>query len=493
MIQAKNITFSHVGEPLYENASFTVSRNTKVGLVGLNGAGKSSLFNLIMREDYPEDGKIRVEGSVMLVRQEVSNDRLQKKFTTVREYLQSARTNADPVLRELLNNMELQNLSLDAGLKDLSGGQKTKLAILHAVLSEPDILLLDEPTNFLDEAGKKWVMHWLSKYRKTLVVVSHDLDLLDKHIQKVLYINKQTKQIEEFTGNYSKFKKLKAQHDRHLTRYIQNEEKRIKRMKASVEKLRRSNVDKVIRQRVLLEKRIQRIQDSLPQLPQELVKMKLQLPTPAHVGSVPVMVEGLSKRYGQKQVLKDVSFTIQRGERWALIGHNGAGKSTLIKSILGVIEPTSGEVLLDDQIQVGYYSQEFATFDLTKNLYDTVAEHTLMRHGQIRAFLASFMFSADALYQPVATLSGGEKTRLAIALLMLQDYNFLVLDEPTTYLDVLSQRIILEALKRYTGTMLVVSHTGQFLEELGIDKAILLPEEKVKFWESGLVGRSGEM
>ncbi len=196
MIQAKNITFSHVSEPLYEDASFTVSRNTTVGLVGLNGAGKSTLFNLILKEEYPEDGKLRVEGSVMLVRQEVKNDPVQKKAANVREYLQSARSNSDAVLRELLNNMELTNLSLDAGLKDLSGGQKTKLAILHAVLSEPDTLLLDEPTNFLDEAGKKWVMHWLSQYKKTLVIVSHDLDLLDKHIQKVLYINKQTKKLK---------------------------------------------------------------------------------------------------------------------------------------------------------------------------------------------------------------------------------------------------------------------------------------------------------
>ncbi len=260
-----------------------------------------------------------------------------------------------------------------------------------------------------------------------------------------------------------------------------------------MEKLRRSNVDKVIRQRVLLEKRIQRIQENLPPLPQELVKLKLQLPEPAHVGSLPVMVAGLSKHYRTKEVLKDVNFEIQRGERWALIGHNGAGKSTLIKSLLGVIEPSGGEVLLDDQIKVGYYSQEFTTFDLTKNLHDTVAAHTLMRHGQIRAFLAGFMFPGDKLYQPVATLSGGEKTRLAIALLMLQDYNFLVLDEPTTYLDVLSQRIILEALKNYTGTILVVSHTAQFLDELKIDKALLLPEEKVKYWDKELLQRSGEV
>jgi ATP-binding cassette, subfamily F, member 3 len=493
MIQVKDITFSHAGEPLYEEASFSLPKNRKAGLVGLNGSGKSTLFRLLLGEEWPEDGTVKVEGKVLLVPQEVSNDPVQKRSETVREYLTKAKPLGDDKLEELLDRMELTQVSLDDKPSKLSGGQKTRLAILFAVLSEPEVLLLDEPTNFLDTAGKKWVMHWLARYKKTLVVVSHDLDLLDRNIDKVIYINKQTRKFEEYTGTYSKFKKLKADRDEHLTRYIKNQEKQIARMKKSVEGLRRSNVEKVIRQRVQLEKRIQRIADKLPQLPEEVVRIKIQLPEPAHIGSLPLRVSGMGKAYGKAEVLREVSFSIERRQRVALIGHNGAGKSTLIKIIMGFLEPTRGTVEVDERAKIGYYSQEFESFDLNKELFETVRDKTPASDGQIRAFLAKFMFRNEMLKQRVGSLSGGEKTRLAIALLMLDNYNFLILDEPTTYLDVLSQKIILVALKAYTGTMLVVSHTREFVEELKPDRAFLLPEEKLMYWENSLLNRTVEM
>ena len=489
MIHAKNISFSFGNDPLYEEASFVVQRNRKVGLVGLNGAGKSTLFQLILGEEWPEEGRIDVQGKVRLVPQEVKADPLQSKSKTVREYLNSAKKFGDQKYHEFFYNMELQKVSLDDDPSKLSGGQKTKLALLHAVLSEPDILLLDEPTNFMDIAGKKWVMHWLGQFKKTLIIVSHDLDLLDKHIHKVIYVNKQTKDIEEYTGTYSKFKKLKADRDEHLTKYIKNQEQKIKRMQKSIERLKRSNVEKVIRQRVQLEKRMNKMQAELPQLPQEIVNIKLQLPEPAHVGSLPVLIKNISKSYGDKEVLKDVSFSIAKGQRVALIGHNGVGKSTLIKIVMEKIQPDSGRVILDDNLKVGYYSQELEQFDMELNLYETVQKHAYASEGKIRAFLAKFMFTGNRLKQKVGSLSGGEKTRLAIALLMIRDNNLLVLDEPTTYLDVLSQRVILEALKEYKGAILVVSHTPDFLIELQPEKAILLPDEQFRIWDRSYVKR----
>ncbi len=493
MILAKNVSFHFTGKPLYEEASFSVPKNKKAGLVGLNGAGKSTLFKLILGEEYPDDGKVKVEGSVRLVPQEVSYDKAQYEAKSVREYLKKAKPHKDHFYENLMSKMEMKSVSLDDVPQKLSGGQRTKLALMFAVLAEPDVLLLDEPTNFMDTAGKKWVMHWLSGYKKTLLVVSHDLELLDRHIDKVVYINKQTKKFEEYTGTYSKFKKLKAEKDAHLTRYIRNQQQKVKRMKKSVERLKRSNVEKVIRQRVVMERRIARIEDSLPELPEEVVRIKLQLPTPAHVGSVPVIVRDLKKAFGGKEVLGSVSFSVQKGQRIALIGHNGAGKSTLIKAILGKIEVDDGEVILDKNISVGYYSQEFESFDLSMNLYDTVRKNSFGTEGQIRSFLAKFMFGNDKLKQSVESLSGGEKTRLSIALLMLKEHNLLVLDEPTTYLDVLSQKIILEALKEYQGAMLVVSHTGDFLRGLKPEKALLLPEERFVYWEDSLVERAVEI
>lgn len=493
MIQVRDITFSHTGDHLYHQASFSLPKNKKAGLVGLNGSGKSSLFQLLIGAEYPHDGKIRVDGEVALVPQEVTHDPIQSQSESIKTYLTHAKPAKDHLLEQMMGQMGLGELSLEQKPNNLSGGQKTKLALLYALLREPDVLLLDEPTNFMDDAGKKWVMHFLSKYKKTLLIVSHDLDLLDRHIDKVVYINKQTQQFEEYSGTYSQFKKLKAEHDAHLSRHIQNQEQKIKRMKKSVEKLRRSNVEKVIRQRVQLERRISRIQDSLPQMPQELVRIQLKLPQPAHIGELPLLVRNLSKSYEGRSVLQDVSFSIKKSQRIALIGQNGSGKSTLIKSILGIISPSSGEIDLDERAKVGYYSQEFSEIDLSQTLFEAVREETAASDNQIRSFLAKFMFSNDRYKQQLYSLSGGEKTRLAIAMLMLKDYNFLILDEPTTYLDVLSQRIILEALKAYQGTMLVVSHTPDFLKELSPDHALLLPEEKYVYWDNSLLERASQI
>lgn len=468
-------------------------KGKKAGLVGLNGSGKSTLFSLIQKLEWPEEGSIKTEGSIVLVPQEVKTDPIQSQSASVREYLLSAKKHPDHVLTKMLDNLELGEVSLEAVPSNLSGGQKTKLAILHALLVDPDILLLDEPTNFLDLAGKRWVMHWLSTYKKTLMVVSHDLELLDRSLDKIIYINKQTKKFEEYTGNYTQFKRQKADKDAHLTRYIKNEEQKISRLKKSVETLRRSNVEKVIHQRLKLEKRIETMQAELPELPREIVKISLQLPTPAPVGEIVVSIKNVSKAYEENLVLKDVSMMILRGQRYALIGHNGTGKSSLIKMIMGLTTPTNGQIVKDERIKIGYYSQEFETFDMDDTLFKFVCDWSGRPEVQVRPFLAKFMFKGSVLRQSIKSLSGGEKTRLAIALLMLENYNFLVLDEPTTYLDVLSQRVILEALKKYTGTMLVVSHTPEFLAELKINKALLLPEEKVVYWDGSLAVRSARM
>ncbi len=493
MIQAQYITFGHLGEPLYHQTSFSLPRGKKAGLVGLNGSGKSTLFQLITRQEWPEAGRIIVEGSTLLVPQEVSSDPLQNQSSSIRDYLHSARPHADHYLRRLLHHLEMGDLTLTTPPQKLSGGQKTKLAILHAVLSHPDNLLLDEPTNFLDTAGKKWIMHWLSSYPHTLMVVSHDLQLLDHHIDKVIYINHQTKKFEEYTGTYSKFIQLKQDRDQHLSRYIKNQQKKINKMHASVQALRRKTSDRGVKQRVQLEKRITRIQDKLPELPQEIVNIKLHLPPPAHIGSLPLQLKHVSKSFASHQVLQDINFSIPKGHRYVLIGPNGVGKTTLIKIIMGILTPDFGSVVLDSNAKIGYYSQEFQSLDQTLSLFTTVNSVTQTHEGKIRAFLARFMFPHQRLRQKVATLSGGEKTRLAIALLMLQDYNFLILDEPTTYLDVLSQKIILEALKLYQGTMLIVSHTPDFLSGLTPHQALLLPQEKLVYWDNSLLPRSAEI
>lgn len=486
MIQVKNLTFAHL-RPIFTDVSFTVGDDQIVGIAGPNGAGKSTLFKLLMREEHPKEGNIIIDGSIVLVPQEIKYDPILEKSFTIREYLDEHYVKDDREIISMLHGLEMNDIDLYGDPHGLSGGQKTKLAIIRALLLEPDILLLDEPTNFLDTKGKAWVSKFLSTYPKTLLLVSHDLELMDSSIDKVIAINPAKAQIEEYKGNYTTYLKLKAQHDALLTRQIVNETKHVKRMEKSLVGLMSRKSEKGVRQRVQLQKRIERIKESLPPLPKEARGFKLTLPEPQNMSDIPVRIVDISKSYEDKVILEDFSMIVGRGEKIALIGHNGAGKSTFIKIIVGDTTPTKGEVIKAEKLKIGYYSQELEALDFSLNLIETIETVKAMPIEKIRQHLSAFLFSGDRVFQKVGSLSGGEKTRLSIALLLLENYNMLILDEPTTYLDVMSQRIILEAIKKYTGTLLIVSHTEDFIKELKPTKALLLPEQKVTHWEDELL------
>lgn len=494
MIKAVNITYSYTDSPLFVDGNFTVGTGNKVGLVGPNGAGKSTLFSLILGKYELDKGKIIIDGTIGFVPQEVKYDPIMENASSIREYIDPENTKADYQLNKMLAGLELQSLPLSSPPQQLSGGQKTKLALLRALVQEPDILLLDEPTNFVDIDGKKWVMHFLSYYPKTLLLISHDLKLLDAHINKVIAIDPLTKKIDEFNGNYTSYIAVKKQRDELVKRQIIMEQKHLIQMKKGLIKMARYTSEKGVRQRTNLKKRIQKIQLALPDMPQEIRGIKCKMMEPAWMGETPIIVKNISKSYDDALVLDNISFSIQRFERIVLVGPNGVGKSTLIKILMGITERDSGEIIKDEKLKVGYYSQEFETFDMEKTVLDTINEFAPQTsEAFIRPLLARFMFRGRKIFQPVKTLSGGEKTRLSLAMLLLRDFNLLILDEPTTYLDVLSQRIILEALKQYKGTMLLVSHTETFIKELKPTKALLLPENRLIEWSDDLLDKVGEM
>lgn len=478
MILVKDLSFSYGREPIFLNTNFFIGKNQKVGVVGANGSGKSTLFKLITGEDQPDSGQIKVDGKALLVPQEIKYDPEMEKSNTIREYLDPRHQKEDYELNRIISKLELSQFDLSTQSLNLSGGQKTKLAIARGLIMEPDILLLDEPTNFLDTAGKQWVINFLGHYPHTLIIVSHDLNLLDTRIDKILEINLNTKKIDEYTGNYSDYVELKTNKDELLVRQIHVQERHIAQMKKGWLKMSHVKSEKGVRQRLQMEKRIEQMTDSLPAMPYEAKKIKIKLPLPSWIGEIPIIAENISKKYGNKIVLQDVSFDIKRGERIALMGPNGAGKSTLIKILMGRVTADEGQIIYDDKINIGYYSQEFETFDFNKNLLETVRTKCQLPEEQIRSQLGRFLFSGDRIFQKVASLSGGEKTRLSIALLLVQKFNLLILDEPTTYLDVLSQRLILEALKLYQGAMIVVSHTPEFINELKPSRKFFLPENK---------------
>ncbi len=481
MILAKNISYSYARLALYNDSSFSILKGEKVALVGPNGAGKSTLFKLLMKEDPVINGTLRVTGKVGYVPQEVKRDPLLDSAVDIQSYLDPEFKKQDYELMIMLSNLEI-NAELNDKPQKLSGGQRTKLALLRAIIEEPDILLLDEPTNFLDTEGKRWIMEFLSEYPNTLIVISHDINLLDRHIEKVIAINPMTKKIEEYKGNYSKYVRLKGNNDETLKKRFENDQKEINRMKKSLHTMARMSSEKGARARASVQKRIDRIKDALPELPKELAHIKFNLPEPIHTSEIPLSAREIEKSYGDDVVLSNISLSIRRGERIALYGPNGAGKSTFIKILMERIAPNKGEIIRDEKLHIGYYSQEFETFDFNKTILETVEETCNLPLTQIRPILAKFNFMRERIYQTVGTLSGGEKTRLSIALLMLQSYNLLILDEPTTYLDMESQKIILEALKSYKGAMLFVSHTEEFVEGLTPSRIMLLPENKIKHW-----------
>lgn len=480
MISVKNIDYSFTKDPIFKNASFLIGKNSKVGLVGVNGSGKSTLFKLLTGELEPDDGKIEIKGQIMSVPQEVKRDEKMEKASSVREYLDPKNDKEDYELSRIIFRLELGNLSLDDSPQELSGGQKTKLAIARALIAEPDILLLDEPTNFLDTKGTEWVMNFLGRYPKTLLIISHDLNLLDKNIIKILEVNNHKKTIDEYTGNYTEYVKLKGDKDALLVKQIHVQKHNIVEMRKGFIKIAHAKSEKGVRQKIQIERRIEKMVENLPEMPPQARRIRMQLPDPAWTGELPMIIENICKSYGEKKVLANVSFEIKRGERIAMIGQNGAGKSTLIKILMGMVLPDSGEIIKDDKLKVGYYSQEFETFDFDKTLMETVKEKCEMTESELRGLLGRFLFPGSKVFQKVGSLSGGEKTRLSIATLLAKNYNLLILDEPTTYLDVLSQRLILEALKAYKGAMVIVSHTPEFINELKPSRKFLLPENKME-------------
>lgn len=493
MLSASNVSFSYGYGSVFEQVNFLVGNGKKIGIVGPNGAGKSTLFKLLTKQEFPSTGKIAVDGTLMMVEQEVNNDPHLRSAQTIDTYVDPTNIHEASEIERILRGLEFDRSKAAKDLNQLSGGQKTKLALARAFLAAPDILLLDEPTNFLDEAGKKWVMHFLAHYPKTVLIISHDLQLLDKHISQVFFINQQLHRIDVFAGNYSQFVRTKKERDDQLRKKLANDEKQIKRLQASAQKLKQSNSEKKVHQGIILERRVERIKDKLPPAPAVIRKMKAVFPEPDRIGEVAIRANNLSKSFGQTTVLRDIDLYIKRGERFALIGHNGAGKTTLIKLLTQTITPDTGEVIHSESLNFGYYSQEFQTFDDEQTLEEIILRTRMVQPYGVTAFLGRFLFSHDRLHQKIGSLSGGEKTRLSIALLMLHRHNLLVLDEPTTYLDVLSQRVILEALKSYTGAMLIVSHTKEFVSELRPHRALLLPQNKTVFWTDELGEKVTEM
>lgn len=525
MLQVNHVNLAYEPRLILDDVSFTVAPGEKAGLIGVNGAGKSSLLKIVAGLQESDRGTIMRPRSFGYLAQDVAHETTVADGSTVREFIFSS-TGLDRAVRDyedlsmrlaedhgdlervmqrfeqaqdalerlgyydadarseqLLSGLNLGGVTLERQVATLSGGQKTKLALARLLFQSPDLLLLDEPTNFLDVEAAVWLMEFLERYRGALLLISHDLDLLDKSITKVLRLNEFTHKLEEYRGTYTNYLTITGDALALLEKTKAQQEREVARLRKTSEKLRGYGASRVS-QRISVDKRIAALEASTPQLPQKSRKFKVDFPIRQQSAQLVVRAENLSKRYGSRELFRALNFEVVRGQRLVLVGLNGVGKTTLLRSMLGQIPLNTGTVTIGERVRLGYYAQENEGLDYGNTVLNEAAAVLPHDIKRVRSVLGRFLFQGERVFQQIDTLSGGEKTRLALAKMVLDGPNLLVLDEPTSHLDVLSRDILGESLGSYRGTIIAVTHDVEFVRALRPDSLLLMPEGKMIPYEA---------
>lgn len=505
ILACHNINKSFGEQVIVRDGSFHIEEREKAALVGVNGAGKSTIFKMIMDQEPTDGGDIilakgktigylaqhqdllpgstiyeelksakadilNMESQLRSIEKELktlSGDALQSRLETYNR-LQSAFEAANGYACEseitgVLKGLGFQEEDFSRETDTLSGGQKTRVALGKLLLTNPDILLLDEPTNHLDLNSVSWLENYLLNYPGAVFIVSHDRYFLNRVVTKVIEI--EHGELRMYLGNYKAYSEKKQQiRDAQLKEYI-NQQREIRHQQAVIEKLRSFNREKSIKRAESREKMLEKI--TPVERPAEDPKgMHLTLEPSCISGNDVLSVEGLSKQFDGLVLFRDVNFEIKRGEHVAVIGDNGTGKTTLLKILNQVTAADAGSFTLGSKVKIGYYDQEHHVLHDEKTIFDEISDdYPRLNNTQIRNTLAAFQFTGDDVFKTIRSLSGGEKGRVSLAKLMLSEANFLILDEPTNHLDILSKEILEEALNNYSGTVLYVSHDRYFINQ----------------------------
>ena len=507
MIQFDQVSYFLPQGYLFENVKVQMNKGDKIGLVGKNGAGKSTLLKLISKELNPSEGKIIIpkENTIGYLKQELhfeskaslkdyllrSNEKLNRiqdrleainiELTTRTDYESEAYLSLLSELNELNEELDLlegykwaekiettlkglgfKNDDFEKPVFEFSGGWKMRLELARILVNQPDILLLDEPTNHLDILSIGWLEQFLIKFEGIVIIISHDRLFLDAITKRTLEIS--LKKIFDFPYPYSKYKVKREEENALRENEKKQQEKDIKQTERLISKFRAKSSKAAFAQSLI--KKLEKTEIIEVENSNEGA-IKIQFPLSVQPGKKVLEIEDLDKSYDAKRILDRVSMTLGRGEKIALLGANGTGKTTLLKCINGETNYT-GSVQLGHNVNVTYFAQDQADqLDKTKTVFETVDD---IAKGDIRLklrnILGSFLFSQDDITKKVASLSGGEKTRLALCQLLLSPSNFLILDEPTNHLDIASKNVLKQALMTYEGTFIVVSHDRDFLQGL---------------------------
>jgi ATPase subunit of ABC transporter with duplicated ATPase domains len=521
MIVGSSLTIEIGNRVLLRDASFTVGSGEKVGLVGRNGTGKSTLVSAVLgvpARGVRVGGSARTRGTVGFLpqvptpaglgldstgfshvlsargldvldegltraRQAMAEDPTTDAIERFSDFEEQFRENGgyevEGVIARLADGLGLRQDLLLEDIAELSGGQRRRLDLVRVLFGQPDVMVLDEPTNHLDLGAKKWLMEELESFGGALLVISHDIRLLDRAITKVLHLADGS--LREFKGTYTSYRAQLAADQAQRERSATLEGREIKRLTTLADSMRGSTVRRARIARSL-DTRVGRLESTRTVVDKRERSTRFSLPEPRRSAATPLSASRLAVSYGAAPVLRSVTFSLGRGDRVVVIGRNGAGKSSLLRCLAGVQIPTGGAVELGVNVALGYFAQEHEQVDPTRTTLDNIDDSVLTTISERRSLLGSFGLSGKLVEQMPATLSGGERAKLGLAMLAAGQANVLVLDEPTNNLDPASTLAVGEMLSRWPGTIVGVSHDRAFVDTLRPTHCLHLPSERFTHW-----------
>lgn len=522
VLSCNNLNKSFGIDSILENVSFTVNENDKIGIIGVNGTGKTTLFKVISGIYGYDSGDIYTskdceigyleqntnfhsENTIFEEVLEVFNNLIEmEKYLRNLEHQiaeESSNTNStklEKLMNEYSHKLELfsdmngygykseakgvlkglgfSDEDMDKPISILSGGEKTRVLLGKLLLKKPTLLLLDEPTNHLDSEAIEWLEVFLKQYKGTVILISHDRYFLDQVVNRIFEIH--NKKLKSYNGNYSKFIELSAAEKEIEQKKYEDQQKDIKKQEESIERLKAYGREKHLKRARSKEKALDKI-DVLDKPEAYRKKAKIEFNPTVTSGNDVLQIRNVSMGYGERILFKDLNLDIYRGEKVALIGANGIGKSTLFKIIMNELVPLSGEIKFGTNVNVSYFHQEQKTLNLNNTIIDEIWDNNPnLTQTSIRNMLGSFLFEGEEVFKQISTLSGGERARIAILKLILSNANFLLLDEPTNHLDIDSKEVLEQALFGYTGTIFTISHDRYFLNTV-VDKVLVLDENGI--------------
>ena len=521
MIVATGIELRAGARLLLEDASFRIDAGDRIGLVGRNGAGKTTLTKVLAGEGQPAAGTVTRTGAVgylpqdprtgnleisardrifsargldeIVRRRARAEERMASDEDSVREkaMAQYARLEVDfeaaggyaaeSEAAAIADALGLEERILTQPLRTLSGGQRRRVELSRILFSGNETLLLDEPTNHLDADSIVWLRDYLRGYKGGLIVISHDVEMLDEVVNKVYHLDANRSALDVYNMGWKTYLQQRETDERRRKRELANAQKKASALLAQADKMRAKATKATAAQNMA--KRAERLLAGVEGERAQDKVAKLRFPKPAPCGKTPLRASGLSRSYGSLEVFTDVELAIDRGSKVVVLGLNGAGKTTLLRMLAGIDDPDTGQVEPGHGLKLGYYAQEHENLELDRTVLENMKSAApQLGETDVRKVLGSFLFSGDDVEKPASVLSGGEKTRLSLALLVVSSANVLLLDEPTNNLDPASRAEILGALSTYEGAVVLVTHDEGAVDALEPERILLLPDGVEDLW-----------